>query len=235
MDLFKQQWATYRTVVDHDLMEHQAATAATAAALDAWFEKQAPGSVLPSLVDLGCGDLHQLAPLLRRLPLGCYTGIDLAEVVLPMAEKTLGPVPYPRQWQNADLLSWILSEPASDSIDLLHSAFAIHHLNDEQKKIFLTKARQIINDKGLFIWLDVFREPGELHSDYLKRYCRRIQNSWHPLSSAQKKLVINHVCEFDQPPDRKMIKTFAESIGWRWHWAWRGGHAAEAIALLSPA
>jgi trans-aconitate methyltransferase len=67
MDLFEKQWASYRAVVEHDLMEHQAVADATAAA--------------PQLVDLGCGDLALLAPLLRRLPLGSYTGLDLTPAV----------------------------------------------------------------------------------------------------------------------------------------------------------
>ena len=234
MDLFTKQWATYRSVVEHDLMDHQALTVATAVALDSWFEHQASWSVLPNLVDLGCGDLSQLAPLLRRLSLGSYTGVDLADVVLPIAASNLEPVPYPTHWQCSDLLSWILSAPASESIDLLHSAFAIHHLSDDQKKLFLTNARQIINDKGLFIWIDVFREPGELQTDYLSRYCHRIERSWQPLCSDQKQLVINHIREFDLPPDRQLIKAFAEANGWHWQWAWRGSHAAEAMAILTP-
>jgi hypothetical protein len=34
MDLFEKQWASYRAVVEHNLMEHQAVAAATAAALE---------------------------------------------------------------------------------------------------------------------------------------------------------------------------------------------------------
>ena len=47
----------------------------------------------PRMVDLGCGDLALLAPLLRRLPLGSYTGLDLTAQVLPLAQQGLGDVP----------------------------------------------------------------------------------------------------------------------------------------------
>jgi hypothetical protein len=36
MDFFDRQWATYRAVVDNDLMEHRALTATTSRAIDAW-------------------------------------------------------------------------------------------------------------------------------------------------------------------------------------------------------
>jgi hypothetical protein len=45
-----------------------------------------------------------LAPLLRRLPLGSYTGIDLTPAVLPLAEAALGPVPYATHWQPGESL-----------------------------------------------------------------------------------------------------------------------------------
>ena len=40
MDLFEKQWASYRAVVEHDLMEHQAVANATAAALEGWLARR---------------------------------------------------------------------------------------------------------------------------------------------------------------------------------------------------
>lgn len=88
------------------------------------------------MVDLGCGDLALQAPLLRRLPLGSYTGLDLTPGVLPKAWAALGAVPYPTHWREGDLLSWA-SNGAEDgpAIDILHSSFAIHHLSDAEKAL----------------------------------------------------------------------------------------------------
>ena len=66
MDFFDRQWSTYRRVVDHDLMEHQALSAATTAAIEGWLAQRPPGLPQPHMVDLGCGDLALLAPLLRQ-------------------------------------------------------------------------------------------------------------------------------------------------------------------------
>ncbi|WP_235300074.1 hypothetical protein [Synechococcus sp. GFB01] len=57
MTLFEQQWATYRAVVEHDLMEHRALGEATAAAIGSWLDRRPAGAASPRLVDLGCGDL----------------------------------------------------------------------------------------------------------------------------------------------------------------------------------
>jgi predicted TPR repeat methyltransferase len=233
LTLFERQWATYRDVVDHDLMEHRALGEATAAVIGAWLAQRPAAASAPRLVDLGCGDLAPLAPLLRRLPLGSYTGVDLTAAVLGVARATLGPVPFPSHWEEADLLHWIQRE--GEPIDLLHAAFSIHHLSDPEKAACLQAARRRISPDGLFLWADVFREPGEQLEPYRQRYAARVREGWQPLSGEQREQVITHLCGFDRPADRTAIQAVAEAAGWRWRWAWQGRHRAEALAVLTPA
>jgi len=242
MDLFERQWSSYRAIVEHDLMEHRAVAAATASAIDGWLAQRTAGAPAPQLVDLGCGDLALLAPLLQRLLLGSYTGLDQAPVVLPLAQATLGAVPYPTHWLTGDLLAWAQGQLGSPdnaalagSTDLLHSAFAIHHLDDPAKQSFLAAARRRISSDGLFLWVDMFREPGESRAAYLRRYGHRIRSSWPQLNSEQQEHVISHVSSFDIPADRTAIAAIAQASGWHWQWAWQGRHNAEAMALLTPA
>lgn len=234
MDFFERQWSSYRAIVEHDLMEHRAVAAATATAIDGWLARRAADAPPPSMVDLGCGDLALLAPLLRRLPLGRYTGLDLAAVVLPLAQAALGPVPYPTEWVEGDLLAWA-QEGAAETTDLLHSAFAIHHLDDATKSTFLQAARRRISPDGLFIWVDVFRNGDESREAYIDRYISRINAVWPQLSPEQKDHVVSHLSSFDIPADREAIAAAAADAGWHWHWGWQGGHQAEALAVLTPA
>ncbi|MFZ9850865.1 MAG: class I SAM-dependent methyltransferase [Vulcanococcus sp.] len=233
MELFDRQWTSYRLVVDHNLMEHQQVAGATAAAIEAWLAQRPAAAPPPAMADLGCGDLALLAPHLRPLPLGHYTGLDLSAAVLPLAQRALGEVPYPCQWLEGDLLAWA-TDAASPVIDLLHSAFAIHHLSDSQKATFLQAARRRISPNGLFLWVDVFRQPGESRAAYLERYCQRIVGGWGVLSDAQREHVLDHVTRLDQPADREAIQATAEQAGWHWRWGWNGRHGAEAMAVLTP-
>lgn len=245
MDFFAQQWGSYRAVVEQDLMEHQAVARATAAAIAAWLAARAHHAAPPHMVDLGCGDLALLAPRLQRLPLASYTGLDLTAAVLPLAQRALGEVPYPSRWIEGELLAWATEDTrASDNaegeartgpVDLLHSAFAIHHLPDPQKATFLQAARQRLAPGGLFIWVDVFREPDESVTAYRERYRERIRRGWGGLSPQQQEQVITHLINFDIPADRAAIQVAAEQAGWQWHWAWNGKHQAEALAVLTPA
>ena len=242
MDFFDRQWSSYRAIVEHDLMEHRAVAAATAATIDDWLTARGRCAPTAAMVGLGCGDLALLAPLLQRLPRGNYTGLDQAGVVLPLAQASLGEVPYPTQWLEGDLLAWAqgqLDPPhttaASRGTDVLHSSFAIHHLDDQAKIHFLEAARRRIHPDGLFIWVDVFREPAESHNSYIERYIRRIRSSWHQLNAEQQDHVISHLSNCDLPADREAIAAAARAAGWHLKWTWQGAHQAEALAVLTPA
>jgi cyclopropane fatty-acyl-phospholipid synthase-like methyltransferase len=214
--LFERQWATYRAVISHDLMDHRALASATAAALESWLAQRPTSAAPPTMVDLGCGDLALLAPLLQRLPLGAYTGIDLTAAVLPLAAAALGPVPYPTHWLEGDLLAWMQAD--GPAVDVLHSAFAIHHLSDTGKGEFLAAARRRIAPDGLLLWADVFREPGEPLSAYRQRYCERIRDHWGELTAAQRSQVSEHLSNCDLPAERGAIETTAQNTGWHWRW-----------------
>ena len=238
MEFFERQWSSYRAVVENDLMEHRAVATATGAALRHWLAQRPATATPPALLDLGCGDLALLAPLLRDLPLGRYSGLDLAAVVLPLAERALGPVPYATDWRVGDLLAWAQApeggDPDLEQPDILHSAFAIHHLSDAQKQAFLQGARRRIKANGVFLWVDVFREPGETREAYIARYAQRIRSSWQSLSPGQQEHVIDHLSQFDIPADRTAIEATARACGWDWQWLWQGQHQAEAMAVLTP-
>ena len=247
MDLFERQWGSYRAIVEANLMDHRSVAACTGEVLEDWLLKRPASAPAPSMIDLGCGDLALLAPLLRKLPLGDYTGLDLTAPVLPLAQQALGVVPYPTHWEEGDLLQWAqdaASNTHGDSIphnqihakhDILHSAFAIHHLSDKNKLKFLEGARRRINTGGIFIWADVFRERGESLSDYANRYAAHIHNDWQALDSEQRSQVETHIRRFDIPADRGFIEKAAASAGWKWMWLWQGRHQAEALAILTPA
>ena len=232
MDLFERQWATYRILVEHNLMEHCEISEATTAGIHEWLAQREDQTQAVAMVDLGCGDLGQLAPLLRTLPLKKYVGLDLTQAVLPLAQRNLGSVPYPCVWEQGDLLNWACSSQ-NNRVDLLHSSFALHHLRQDQKLLFLEGARKQIEPNGLFIWADVFRPNQESRLDYLRRYCQRI-NQWPGLSQSQRNSISQHIQTHDFPANRDWLEQHAKTKGWSIRWDWIGQHNAEAVALLQP-
>ena len=235
VDFFEQQWAVYRQVVEADLMEHAALTHATAKALRQWLKTRPADAQPPAMADLGCGDLALLPPLLRQLPLGSYRGLDLSESVLELAARAMGEVSFPCRWEERNALEWAVSPPAGQPVDLIHSAFVLHHLDEAEKALFLSRARSHLAPGGMFLWADVFRLPGENREEYLTRYAQRIRAGWHPLSAEDRERVIDHLHCFDHPADVELIVATARECGWTMEWLWRGHHRAEALAVLTPA
>lgn len=232
MDLFERQWATYRILVEQNLMEHREISDATSTAIRHWLGSRTQKSTPIHMVDLGCGDLGQLAPLLRTLPLGQYVGLDITEAVLPLAQHNLGSVPYPCLWEQGDLLNWACATQRQ-RVDLIHTSFALHHLDEAQKGLFLHGARRRIRANGLFLWVDVFQRDDETRWEYLERYGNRVKQ-WPGLSKIQRDSIVRHIERHDWPAKRGWLEQQAEKTGWSLSWAWNGQHEAEAIALLQP-
>lgn len=233
MDLFEERWQTYRTVVDHDLMEHHAVTSASATALHSWFEAHPDRRGRARLLDLGCGDLAQMAPIFQALPLRGYVGVDLTEPVLPLAQAALGSVPFDAEFHHSDVRTFV--DSSSDTYDLAHASFVLHHLEDNDKTDFLTALRHRIQPDGLFLWTDVFRIPGESREGYLARYAARIRTEWDAISADARETIATHIHSYDFPTDRDHAAEFAQRAGWTLEWLWQGRYDAEAIAVLRPA
>lgn len=236
MDLVERQWDTYRSVVDHDWMEHRELSAACGGALEAWLADHPERHGRARLLDLGCGDLARMAPVFRSLPLGAYVGVDLTEQVLPMARAALGPVAYDADFRHSDVRDVVDGRGGGEreAFDLVHAALVLHHLPDDDKAVFLAALRRRIRPDGLFVWADVFREPGETREQYVQRYASRIRNSWNDIDDDARDAVVSHMSAYDFPADRAAIVLAAQDAGWDWRWAWNGHHRAEAVAVLTP-
>jgi 2-polyprenyl-3-methyl-5-hydroxy-6-metoxy-1,4-benzoquinol methylase len=232
VELFSERWSTYRRVVDNDLMEHAALQAALEQALQGFVAGRA-GPM--TMADLGCGDLGLLGELLWKLPLARFVGVDLSQPALQIAAGRLQGAPFACEWRQEDLLDWALRGVGGEPrVDVLYSAFAIHHLDDGQKAAFLHAARAHLSPGGLFLWADVFREPGESREDYLARFLARVDAHWSALGAEEREHMKSHVSEFDFPVDRAAVGGLASRAGWHCEWLWRGQHQAEALALLRP-
>ena len=231
MDLFERQWQTYRSVVDHDWMEHRDMSAACSDALRTWMADHPERRGKARLLDLGCGDLALMGPAFAALPLGGYLGVDLTEQVLPMAREALGPAPFPAEFEHGDVTAFVReSRPA---FDLVHAALVLHHLPDDAKIDFLSDLRSRVRPDACFVWADVFREPDESREQYAQRYATRIRRGWTAIEADARETLVTHMSTYDFPADRVAIVEQAEKTGWRWRWLWWGQHRAEAVAMLT--
>lgn len=231
LQFFLRTWEVYHRVVAENLMEHAGLLAALQRRLESFLQAQGPAPL--TLVDLACGDLTTLAPLLRRLPLAGFTGVDACAAVLPLAQARLQGWPVPCRWLEDDLLHW--AESAGERHSLISCLFGLHHLADADKQRFLAAVADRLAPGGLLLIGDVFREPGESRAHYVQRYGRRIRQTWLSLAPDQQEQVVAHVTSSDFPAHRDRFEAMAAQSGWQAEWLWQGSHQAEALIGLRRA
>ncbi|MBE0448277.1 MAG: methyltransferase domain-containing protein [Actinobacteria bacterium] len=98
------------------------------------FDKALSTYVRPgaSVLDLGCGTGANLEQLINLgLPFGLYTGVDLSEEMLAVANKKFGHVPNTRCYQ-LDLMTDPLPE---GNFDLIVSTWVFEHIPDPLKVV----------------------------------------------------------------------------------------------------
>jgi SAM-dependent methyltransferase len=226
--LFERSWQTYHRVVQDDLMEHAGLQRALAARLEAFAAQWGPAPF--TLADLACGDLTTLAPLLRRLPLARFTGVDASASALPLAQERLADWDVPCTWVRDDLMRW--AEQEGERFAVITCLFGLHHLADAGKRRFLEVVGGRLAEGGLLLIGDIFREPTEERPAYLQRYVRRIREQWTGLEPALQDHVVAHITSSDYPAARDQFPAMAHEAGWQSEWIWSGSHQAEALLVL---
>jgi cyclopropane fatty-acyl-phospholipid synthase-like methyltransferase len=219
--IFQKSWGIYEAILDRDYMFHKALFAEVRQFLMKRFTEPF------TMADLGCGSARHIALALTGLPVKLYRGIDLAPPALKHAEENLRAAQIPAEFIQEDLFTWTVRDKTPH--DFLFSAFAVHHLNFEQKRKFFLGARQSMAPRGAFLLIDVMREGDETRPIYLDRYCNWIRTEWSAFSAEELDMIVEHVRENDFPETVDVFQRMAIDSGFApgrelcrygWHRAW---------------
>jgi len=189
--IFNDSWALYKKIVDADYMHHQLFTRLTAEVFET-FKNEASIRML----DIGCGDADPVIPLIKSLPVTHYTGYDLSDVVLAKCGLNLSNLNVEFKLKQGDMK--LIIDQEQGPFDLIYSSYAIHHLLDEDKQFLLKKISSLLRPGGLFIYIDIVREDGQLLEQYRAGYVDYI-DQWSGISNVEKSAVIDHINQFDFP------------------------------------
>jgi cyclopropane fatty-acyl-phospholipid synthase-like methyltransferase len=100
-----------------------------------------------------------------------------------------------------------------DTYNLIYSSFAIHHLIDEQKQTIINDCFSKLEQKGLFILIDIKRLPGQSINDYQLSYADWIKSDWNALTEVEQIAIIDHLSTCDIPVETKTYTEFANQAG----------------------
>ena len=206
--IFIQNWKIYHKVIESDYMNHLQIGSITRKVLNTFY-----ASDHMDILDLGCGDADQLATVIREMNVKSYTGIDLSSQAIEIAKTNLSTLSCSVAFRIGKMEEEI--KLLKKEYNLTFSSFAIHHLIDEQKQSFIEECFNRTSSNGLFILIDIKRQPGQTTEQYKSAYTHLIRNEWHHLSTSEKESIIAHLQECDFPVETTSYKEWAKTSGFQ--------------------
>jgi 2-polyprenyl-3-methyl-5-hydroxy-6-metoxy-1,4-benzoquinol methylase len=191
--IFSENWSIYQKIILHNYMHH-AEFANKAAAV---FEKFSSKKL--HILDMGCGDVIPLLLVLQQVQIESYTGYDLSSSALQLASMHLAAQNFAYTLREGNMTELIQKE--EKKFDIIHSSFAIHHLQDDEKRKLLRTCFNRLLPGGKMVYTDIFRQQYISRHRYIDEYFSFIENDWPLLTINEKQLVYEHIHQYDFPSD----------------------------------
>ena len=205
-DALFQEWQVYEKLVIHDYMDHRAFFDRLACEITARFDRPV------AILDLGCGDLTPVRPLLAAVPVARYVGIDESEVALSIAQAYLEEGAIPGQLVAGDMREVLKAQRGP--FDVIIASFSLHHLAeaDEKRAVFAACAPLLSSD-GFLAVIDVFTNPSEPRDEYVERWIGHADIRYEALGPEEKQLLFEHVRARDFPVSLEQCRILGEAAG----------------------
>jgi SAM-dependent methyltransferase len=205
-DLLFEEWQVYKKLLIHDYMDHRAFFAR----LQAEVLERYPRPV--AILDLGCGDLTPILPLLAAVPVRRYVGIDESAVALAIAKNRLDDLDVAGRLIHGDLRTAL--DGIAESFDLVLASFSLHHLADPADKLLtLQHAGRLLTADGFFALIDVFSAEAEPRDRYLERWIANADRRYRELRPGEKALLFDHVRARDFPLSLDSWRALGQQAG----------------------
>ena len=206
---FDKQWVIYQKVLKNNYMGHREIYAILHKFFSQYFHSPF------SMLDLGCGDANYIARSLLNTKIAAYTGIDLSNSALTIAQENMMTLQCKKIFRRKDLYE-VVNDPLENKnqkFDVIFASFALHHLTLRQKDIATHCIYQLLNDNGVFVLVDVVRQKGESRDTYLNRYLKDVRQRWSSLTSEEYTLIEEHITSNDLPETRETLQSLARKHG----------------------
>ena len=205
--LFRSNWATYQKLLEHNYMFHHELVRASHQLI------QSIDRPL-SLVDLGCGDASLSQTLFKNNQISHYIACDLSQPALQLAKANLAPWSSQLELNCLDMLEQLGQIP-DNSLDLVFSSYAIHHLTDQSKLVLFKECFRVLKHSGSFVLIDVMRNDGQNRNDYLNNYLSMVEKDWVAINPIERGRITEHVRANDFPLSPSEYQSLARQAGFQ--------------------
>jgi len=201
------EWRAYQKLLEHDYMYHLAFFNHLKHEIQRCFH--APVAIL----DLGCGDVSPIQPMLEELDVRLYCGVDKSETALSKAEVKLASLGLPSRVYLGDLLDTLRT--LTGRFDVIVASFSLHHLQTaEAKKQVLEECRRILDPAGLVAIIDVFHTEDETREEYLRRWVAFAKKSYEALDQLEMTSLVDHAQSNDFPESLSTYQFIGRAAGY---------------------
>ncbi|MEE8495810.1 MAG: class I SAM-dependent methyltransferase [Xanthomonadales bacterium] len=201
------EWRAYQKLLEHDYMYHVAFFNHLKHEIQLCFN----GPV--TILDLGCGDVSPIQPILEDLDIRLYCGIDQSETAISKAESCLASLDVPSRVYQGDLLDTL--QTLTGQYDVIVASFSLHHLQTaEAKQKVLEECRRVLNPAGLVAIIDVFHAEGETRTQYLRRWVNFAKSSYKTLDHVEMASLVEHAQSNDFPETLSTYQFIARAAGY---------------------
>ena len=205
-DRFFEEWRVYEKLVIHDYMDHRAFFTRLQGEIQARFHDPV------AILDLGCGDMTPILPLLENVPVRRYLGIDESDAGLAIAARNLAHLDIPGQLIQGNLLAVLPEMP--ERFDVIVASFSLHHLENPADKLrVLTAGRERLDTDGLFALIDVFSGEDEARDHYIVRWINHADARYLELQTPEKEILFDHVRARDFPVSHAAYRALGKQAG----------------------
>ncbi len=208
-ELFNKRWQLYQKVLFNNYMNHREFYGVLHDFLTQYWQKPF------SLLELGCGDASFTVQALLNTNIAAYTGIDLSQDALAIAQANMAVTPYSKNFIQGDICAVVsqLESSQENSFDIVLTSFAFHHLNLEQKENVMAQLSHLLSSDGMFLVIDIVRSPEESRETYIERYLENVRQNWSQLTSQDVNMVAEHICLEDLPETNDTLNSLARKHG----------------------
>ena len=204
--LFANNWNVYQKIIFKNYMLHQEFGVATRQVIENM------GTLEPlTVLDMGCGDAHQIAKVLEGMQVAKYVGYDLAAPALKVASENMSK--YAEQVHLKQGKMEVLIKEETQVFNLVYTSYALHHLDDDSKISFLKNCHDRLKPNGRFIHIDVARKTGQSREAYIANYLNHIKQEWTLLNSEEISLIEEHIHQCDFPAAMDSLIEWMETSG----------------------
>jgi cyclopropane fatty-acyl-phospholipid synthase-like methyltransferase len=206
--IFTDGWSVYQKILNKNYMFHQEIYSKVSDFVKQYFKHKNI-----SILDLGCGDASQITKAFNGVNVAGYFGCDLSNEALKSAKTNLVSLTSNIELVCEDMLETL--EKTQKKFDVIFTSYAVHHLNQEQKRLFFSFAKDLLVDDGCLLMIDVTRAVDETHDQYLDHYLNHVKLYWDVLDDQEFKLINNHVRSSDFPETLVGYEKLANEVGFK--------------------